>query len=61
MMGDNRDNSADSRADVGFVPSENLVGKAEIIFFSTDGSARFWEIWQWPFAIRYSRLGTLVE
>jgi signal peptidase I len=61
MMGDNRDNSADSRADVGFVPSENLVGKAEIIFFSTDGSARFWEIWQWPFAIRYSRIGTLVE
>ncbi len=64
MMGDNRDNSSDSRAagsGVGYVPFENLVGKAEIIFFSTDGSARFWEIWQWPFAIRYSRLGTLVE
>ena len=61
MMGDNRDNSSDSRADVGYVPYENLVGKAEIIFFSTDGSARFWEVWQWPFAIRYSRLGMLVK
>ena len=56
MMGDNRDNSADSRADVGFVPHENLVGKAQVIFFSTDGSARLWEFWRWPFAIRYERL-----
>lgn len=61
MMGDNRDNSADSRADVGFVPHENLVGKAQIIFFSTDGSARLWEIWNWPFAIRYERLFKFVR
>ncbi|MGQ0742026.1 MAG: signal peptidase I [Alphaproteobacteria bacterium] len=63
MMGDNRDNSADSRSPtsgVGYVPMENLVGKAEVIFFSTDGSARIWEIWQWPFAIRYSRVGTFL-
>ena len=63
MMGDNRDNSADSRSPssgVRYVPAENLVGKAEIIFFSTDGSAHIWEIWQWPFAIRYSRLGNLL-
>ncbi|MBI1330017.1 MAG: signal peptidase I [Alphaproteobacteria bacterium] len=56
MMGDNRDNSDDSRAGVGYVPFENLVGKAELIFFSTDGSAQFWEFWKWPWAIRYGRL-----
>jgi signal peptidase I len=61
MMGDNRDNSDDSRAGVGYVPLENLVGKAQLIFFSTDGSARVWEIWKWPMAIRYGRLGRLVD
>jgi signal peptidase I len=57
-MGDNRDNSQDSRvlSAVGFIPAENLVGRAEFIFFSTDGSARLWEFWRWPFAVRYSRL-----
>ena len=61
MMGDNRDNSDDSRAEVGYVPFENLVGKAEIIFFSTDGSARVWEIWKWPLAIRYGRIASFVR
>lgn len=56
MMGDNRDNSADSRVDVGYVPFENFIGRAQIIFFSTDGSARLWEVWRWPLAIRYGRL-----
>ncbi|MBM3515425.1 MAG: signal peptidase I [Alphaproteobacteria bacterium] len=58
MMGDNRDHSADSRADVGFVPAENLVGRAEFIFYSHDGSAAIWEVWRWPFAIRFSRMFT---
>jgi signal peptidase I len=59
MMGDNRDDSSDSRdpsSGVGYVPSENLVGRAEFIFFSTDGYAGWWEIWKWPFTVRYDRL-----
>src|SRR6185369_16365091 len=57
-MGDNRDNSQDSRvlSAVGYIPAENLVGKAQFIFFSTNGAARWWEIWKWPIAIRYGRL-----
>jgi signal peptidase I len=61
MMGDNRDNSLDSRVDVGYVPFQNFVGKAQIIFFSTNGTARIWEVWKWPFAIRYERVGLFVE
>ena len=61
MMGDNRDNSADSRVRVGFVPADNLEGKALFRFFSVDGSARWWEVWKWPFAIRYSRIFTLID
>jgi|SRR5579862_7066256 len=59
MMGDNRDNSADSRdpdSGVGYVPAENIVGRAEFIFFSTNGYAHWWEVWKWPFTIRYGRL-----
>ncbi|TNE37240.1 MAG: signal peptidase I [Alphaproteobacteria bacterium] len=61
MMGDNRDNSSDSRdprGGVNFVPEENLVGRAELIFMSVDGSAKLWQIWKWPGAIRYNRLFT---
>jgi signal peptidase I len=57
-MGDNRDNSADSRFmdGVGFVPLENLVGRAEILFFSVDAEYPWWEVWEWPFEIRWKRL-----
>ena len=63
MMGDNRDNSQDSRftGEVGFVPAENLVGRAEFVFFSHDGSASLFEVWKWPFAIRYSRMFQGIE
>lgn len=54
-MGDNRDNSEDSRASVGFVPMENLVGRAEFLFFSLAEGTRFWEVWKWPWDVRYSR------
>ena len=58
MMGDNRDNSRDSRTTaVGMVPAENLVGRADRLFFSHNGKARIWEFWKWPFAIRYGRIG----
>ena len=56
MMGDNRDNSADSRFSVGFVPAENLVGRANIIFFSIGGGASPLEIWKWPTELRPGRL-----
>ncbi|MBY8976369.1 signal peptidase I [Rhodobacteraceae bacterium NNCM2] len=45
FMGDNRDNSLDSRADVGFVPFENLIGRADMIAFSSDGP--IWQFWNW--------------
>lgn len=61
MMGDNRDNSKDSRMDVCQVPLQNFIGKAEFIFFSTDGSAALWQIWKWPFATRWSRVFTQVK
>lgn len=58
-MGDNRDNSSDSRAPnggVGFIPMDNLVGRAEFLFFSTDGSAQLWEPWRWYQATRFERM-----
>ncbi|AEP10556.1 signal peptidase I [Micavibrio aeruginosavorus] len=62
-MGDNRDNSQDSRVmnHVGFIPYENIVGRASFLFFSTNGSASLAEVWKWPGAIRYSRLLMSVE
>ena len=58
MMGDNRDNSTDSRflSEVGFVPFANLVGKAQVIFFSIDEDSSFWEFWRWPSDVRWDRI-----
>lgn len=63
LMGDNRDNSMDSRfpavegGGIGLVPQENLVGRAAIMMFSTDGSASWFEPWTWFTATRWSRIG----
>jgi signal peptidase I len=61
MMGDNRDNSTDSRVSpenggVGYVPFENLIGRAEIIFFSVKDEEPAWEVWRWPWIVRWNRL-----
>jgi signal peptidase I len=58
MMGDNRDNSTDSRvlSAVGYVPFENFVGRAEILFFSVDEDASAWMFWKWPWTVRFNRL-----
>ena len=61
MMGDNRDNSTDSRFSVGYVPAENLVGKANIIFFSIADGASPLEIWKWPTDMRPGRLFNFVR
>ncbi|MCB2081588.1 MAG: signal peptidase I, partial [Rickettsiales bacterium] len=55
FMGDNRDNSQDSRVlhDVGYVPAENLVGRAELILFSINGP--YLKFWEWPKTVRTNR------
>lgn len=67
MLGDNRDNSTDSRfhwGGVGFVPRDNLIGRADIIFFSAavdDPEASWFAFWRWPFLVRWSRFFDLVR
>ena len=69
MMGDNRDNSTDSRVSqalgVGFVPFENLIGRAEIVFFSAavdePNAFRLTSPWTWPFDIRWRRMFNIVR
>jgi signal peptidase I len=64
LMGDNRDNSTDSRFaqppegdGISFVPMENIEGKAVVNFWSTDGSANWVLPWTWFTAARWSRIG----
>jgi signal peptidase I len=63
MMGDNRDNSADSRvlSQVGYVPRENLIGRAQVVFFSIRGGVHPWEVQDWPASVRWGRLFTIVR
>jgi len=62
MMGDNRDDSADSRFSleqkgVGLLPADYVIGRATIAFFSTDGSAEWVKPWTWFSAARWERVG----
>jgi signal peptidase I len=63
MMGDNRDDSTDSRVldEVGYVPFENIVGRAEIIYFSIGDGAAAWQVWRWPTALRLSRFFSVIR
>ena len=58
MMGDNRDNSTDSRVlgAVGYVPFENFVGRAGLIFFSVKEGDQAWQFWRWPWTVRFDRI-----
>jgi len=57
-MGDNRDQSSDSRIlnKLGYVPYENLIGRAQIIFYSRDRSEPLWKLWLWPSSVRFERI-----
>jgi len=62
LMGDNRDDSLDSRfsaaqGGIGMVPVDDLIGRALVTFWSTDGSASYWKPWTWFSALRASRIG----
>ncbi|CAL78205.1 Signal peptidase I (SPase I) (Leader peptidase I) [Bradyrhizobium sp. ORS 278] len=63
MMGDNRDNSTDSRVQtaVGYVPFENIIGRAQMIFFSIRENEHAWAFWRWPMSIRWERLFKIVR
>jgi signal peptidase I len=63
MMGDNRDNSADSRVAsvVGYVPFENIIGRAQMIFFSIGEGEHAWMFWRWPTSVRWSRILSIVR
>ena len=63
MMGDNRDRSADSRVlgQVGYVPWDNLIGKAELRFFSMKDNRPPWALWEWPANVRFDRMFQFVN
>ncbi|EJF90631.1 signal peptidase I [Bartonella tamiae] len=61
MMGDNREGSDDSRISVGYVPYENLIGRANYLFFSVGNGSSAWQIWRWPFDVRWSRILSSVQ
>ena len=66
MMADNRDNATDSRIPwekrgLGYVPFENFIGRAEVIYFSLDWRASAWEVWKWPTSMRWSKLFQIVR
>ncbi len=63
MMGDNRDESGDSRhqRQMGYVPEDYILSKAQFVWLSTDGKSGWLEPWKWPFSIRYSRFFQMIR
>lgn len=61
MMGDNRDNSQDSRTLFGTVPLEQIIGPSRRIFFSRNTREPFWKVWLWPQDVRFKRIFTKTE
>ena len=55
VVGDNRDNSNDSRLELGYVPVQNLVGRVEYCYFSREDNGAGWKVWTWPSSIRWDR------
>ena len=62
-MGDNREHSQDSRmlTKVGYIPLENIVGRADLRFLSIVPHEAWWKIWEWPARIRWDRVMRVVR
>ena len=63
MMGDNRDDSTDSRVllAVGYVPADNILGRAAFIFLSLRDNTPLWQFWRWGESIRFERFGLVIR
>jgi len=63
MMGDNRDNSSDSRllTQHGPVPAANILCRPEFVYFSMEEGESAWRFWRWPRSVRWSRLFAWID
>ena len=61
FMGDNRDNSGDSRADIGFVPRDNVLGPVWFIWYSHNYYSPMLAIWNWGNKMRWDRIGMGID
>jgi signal peptidase I len=63
MIGDNRDNSTDSRvvSQHGTVPTANVVGRMTLVYFSVLEGESIWRVWRLPWSVRWGRLFTRVR
>jgi signal peptidase I len=63
MMGDNRDNSSDSRvlARHGYVPARNILHRPEMVYFSMAEGESAWRFWRWPWSMRWGRMFARID
>ena len=61
FMGDNRDNSGDSRGDVRFVPRDNVLGRVWFIWYSHNYYAPLLSVWSWGNKMRWGRFGMGID